>query len=111
STMLQTEHFAQAVKKYGKRDAIQWVAPPGYSEHQTGWAIDIGDESDPQADDNPLFERTAAFRWLKTNARRYGFEMSFPPKNWQGVGYEPWHWRYVGTPQASACFHPKKMTK
>jgi D-alanyl-D-alanine carboxypeptidase len=107
SSSLQKEHFEQAQQKHGKRKAILWVAPPGYSEHHTGWALDIGDEADPQADDNPLFERTAAFRWLKKNAGNYGFELSFPPNNWQGVGYEPWHWRFVGTADARNTFHPK----
>jgi zinc D-Ala-D-Ala carboxypeptidase len=109
STSTQTRQYEEAQTKHGKRGAIRWLAPPGFSEHHTGWAIDIGDERDPQADDNPLFERTAAFRWLKANARRYGFEMSFPPGNWQGVSYEPWHWRFVGTSDAQATFHPKKL--
>jgi D-alanyl-D-alanine carboxypeptidase len=110
SSSLQTKQFEEAQRKYGMRGALQWLAPPGFSEHHTGWAIDIGDEADPAADDNPQFERTAAFRWLVTNARRYGFELSFPKKNWQGVGYEPWHWRFVGTPEAQQTFHPKKWS-
>jgi LAS superfamily LD-carboxypeptidase LdcB len=109
SAAIQTEQFQLAQKKHGMRSAIRWLAPPGYSEHHTGWALDIGDEKDEKADDNPLFERTAAFRWLKANAKKYGFEMSFPPKNWQGVGYEPWHWRFVGTPEAQRAFHPKSI--
>jgi D-alanyl-D-alanine carboxypeptidase len=107
---VQLKHFKEAQEKHGKRGAVRWVAPPGYSEHQTGFALDIGDYNDTEADDNPLFERTNAFRWLKKNARRYKFEMSFPPGNWQGVGYEPWHWRYVGTEEAYKLFHPKKLS-
>ncbi len=111
SVSMQIQQFAEAEKKYGKRGAIQWLAPPGYSEHHTGWALDIGDEADPEADDNPLFERTAAFRWLSRNARRYGFELSFPKNNWQGVGYEPWHWRFFATPEANSMFHPRTWAK
>ncbi len=107
SSSLQQQQFLAAQQKYGRRGAIKWLAPPNFSEHQTGWALDIGDEADPAADDNPLFERTAAFRWLSRNARRYAFELSFPKSNWQGVNYEPWHWRYVGTPEARDTFHPK----
>jgi len=109
SSSQQQQHFEEAQRQHGSRDALQWVAPPGYSEHHTGWAVDLGDEADPKADDNPLFERTAAFRWLQMNARRYQFELSFPKNNWQGVSYEPWHWRYVGTPEALSTFHPKKL--
>ena len=68
--------------------------------------MDIGDIREPQADDNPLFESTPAFRWLKVYAVGFHFELSFKPGNWQGVSYEPWHWRFVGTPEAKRTFHP-----
>jgi D-alanyl-D-alanine carboxypeptidase len=71
-------------------------APPGYSEHHTGYAIDIGDGSRPDLDLQVSFESSPAFGWLKRHAARFGFELSFPPGNAQGVTYEPWHWRYVG---------------
>jgi len=103
---LQHEHFEEAKKKHGPRNGIKWLAPPGFSEHQTGWVLDIGDGDDPEADDNPMFERTRAFNWLRTNASKFHFELSFPPGNWQGVSYEPWHWRFVGTPEAQRAFHP-----
>jgi len=103
---LQREQFEEAKRKYGPRNGIRWLAPPGFSEHQTGWVLDIGDGDDAEADDNPLFERTKAFRWLKEHAARFQFELSFPPGNWQGVSYEPWHWRFVGTPEARKAFHP-----
>ncbi|MFA5976178.1 MAG: M15 family metallopeptidase [Elusimicrobiota bacterium] len=104
---LQLEQFRESQLKHGKRGGIRWLAPPGFSEHQTGWVLDLGDQADPEADDNPLFERTRAFRWLKEHARAFGFELSFRLSNWQGVGYEPWHWRFVGTPDARGAFHPK----
>jgi len=104
--VLQREQFEEAKRKHGARNGIKWLAPPGFSEHQTGWVLDIGDGDDPEADDNPLFERTKAFQWLKANAPRFHFELSFPPGNWQGVSYEPWHWRFVGTPEARRAFHP-----
>jgi D-alanyl-D-alanine carboxypeptidase len=103
---LQRQQFEEAKKKYGPRNGIKWLAPPGYSEHQTGWVLDIGDGDDPEADDNPLFERTKAFKWLMENAPKFQFELSFPPGNWQGVSYEPWHWRFVGTLEARRAFHP-----
>lgn len=103
---LQREQFEEAKKKHGPRNGIKWLAPPGFSEHQTGWVLDIGDMDDAAADDNPLFERTKAFEWLRKSARHFCFELSFPPGNWQGVSYEPWHWRFVGTPDARRAFHP-----
>lgn len=107
SLSLQKEQFAESQAKHGRRNGIRWLAPPGFSEHQTGWALDIGDLADPEADDNPLFERTAAFRWLQARAHGYGFELSFKPGNWQGVSYEPWHWRFTGSPSSRRVFHPK----
>lgn len=65
-------------------------APPGYSEHHTGHAVDIG-----SADCGPLdeaFEHTAAFAWLVQHAGAFGFVMSYPRGNAQGFLYEPWHW-------------------
>jgi LAS superfamily LD-carboxypeptidase LdcB len=40
---LQRQQFEEAKKKHGPRNGIKWLAPPGYSEHQTGWVLDIGD--------------------------------------------------------------------
>jgi zinc D-Ala-D-Ala carboxypeptidase len=80
-------------------------APPGYSEHHTGYAIDIGDGSAPSSNLSADFEKTAAFHWLEQNAPQFGFELSFPPNNSQGVSYEPWHWRFVGDIDSLAVFH------
>jgi D-alanyl-D-alanine carboxypeptidase len=67
-------------------------APPGYSEHHTGRAVDLSTPGAP-----PLeleFETTSAFRWLCGNAARFGFSLSYPAGNPHGYGYEPWHWCY-----------------
>jgi D-alanyl-D-alanine carboxypeptidase len=80
-------------------------APPGYSEHHTGYAIDLGDSTVPSANVNPSFEKTSAFQWLKQHAARYSFELSFPPNNPQGVSYEPWHWRFVGDRDSLETFY------
>ena len=85
-------------------------APPGYSEHHTGYAIDIGDGNVPQANVEPEFENTAAFRWLQANAAKYSFELSFPPNNSQGISYEPWHWRYVGDRHSLETFYKVRKT-
>lgn len=80
-------------------------APPGYSEHHTGYAIDIGDGNVPATHLSETFENTAAFRWLKANAAYYSFEISFPQGNKQGVSYEPWHWRFVGDRHSLETFY------
>lgn len=80
-------------------------APPGYSEHHTGYAVDIGDGSSPGADLQFDFEDTTAFKWLEKNAAYYSFELSFPKNNSMGVSYEPWHWRFVGDRQSLETFY------
>ncbi len=80
-------------------------APPKYSEHHTGYAVDIGDSSVPTTNLNQNFDTTPAFKWLKANAAKYGFELSFPKGNIQKVSYEPWHWRFVGDINSLETFY------
>ena len=79
-------------------------APPGFSEHSTGYAVDLGDGDQPATHLSTAFETTRAFAWLKANANRYHFTLSFPEQNSQGVSYEPWHWRFEGSAQALQTF-------
>ena len=81
-------------------------APPGFSEHSTGFAIDLGDRRAPATHLSSSFEKTRAFQWLEANAARYHFRLSFPRDNRQGVNYEPWHWRYEGSTEALTLFEP-----
>ena len=78
-------------------------APPGYSEHSTGFAIDIGDAYERESDFEESFENTRAFKWLKNNAAKYHFRLSFDKKQ-TSVDYEPWHWRYEGSIEALKIF-------
>ena len=78
-------------------------APPGYSEHSTGFAIDIGDAYERETDFEESFENTSAFKWLKNNAAKYHFRLSFD-KEQTSVDYEPWHWRYEGSIEALKIF-------
>jgi D-alanyl-D-alanine carboxypeptidase len=79
-------------------------APPGFSEHSTGYAVDLGDGDQPATHLSTSFETTRAFAWLKANANRYHFTLSFPEQNSQGVSYEPWHWRFEGSAEALQTF-------
>lgn len=93
----------QKVQDAAKRAEVS--APPGYSEHHTGYAIDIGDGNAPATNVEKEFANTAAFGWLEQNALKYSFELSFPPDNEQGVSYEPWHWRFVGDRHSLETFY------
>lgn len=65
-------------------------AAPGFSEHHTGRAIDVGTTGCAALVEE--FENTAAFQWLASNAASFGFRLSFPRGNPFGIDYEPWHW-------------------
>jgi zinc D-Ala-D-Ala carboxypeptidase len=78
-------------------DRARVSAPPGFSEHHTGLAVDFGDRKVPACNLEACFATTPVGKWLLDNARSYGFELSFPAGNAQGVTYEPWHWRHVGS--------------
>jgi len=75
-------------------EVLKVNAPPGYSEHHTGRAVDIGADGCPPLDE--AFDKTAAFAWLQKNAARFGFGMSYPRGNAQDYLYEPWHWCHIG---------------
>ena len=70
-------------------------APPGYSEHHTGCAVDIGTLGCDSLEE--VFEQSEAFSWLAGNASLYRFFMSFPRDNAYGYLNEPWHWAYRKT--------------
>ena len=68
-------------------NAVRWTAPPGYSEHITGRALDfVPSDAD--------FKDTAAYEWLKRHAADFCFTESYPLGNAGGFDWEPWHWRY-----------------
>lgn len=67
-------------------------APPGYSEHHSGCAIDINTPGCRPTEEE--FDGTQAFAWLNAHAGRFGFSLSYPRNNALGFIYEPWHWFY-----------------
>lgn len=74
--------------------ALRVCAPPGFSEHHTGRAVDVDTPDCPPLDG--AFAETEAFRWLSLRARDFGFSLSYPKGNAQGYAFEPWHWCFHG---------------
>ncbi len=101
----------KAQRKQAPSKRAEVSAPPRYSEHHTGYAVDLGDAGNSALDLKPEFDTTPAFKWLQANAARYSFEMSFPQGNLQGVSYEPWHWRYVGDSDSLETFYRARKTQ
>jgi D-alanyl-D-alanine carboxypeptidase len=81
-------------RKFGSGQSIEDIlrvsAFPGYIEHHSGLALDLG--SPGFAPLELEFEHSAAFRWLSNYAGGLGFSLSYPPGNACGYQYEPWHW-------------------
>jgi len=105
SINLQNEIF-YSLKSSRNQEAAERArvsAPPGYSEHSTGFAIDIGDATQRETDFETEFENTDAFKWLIKNAAKFHFKLSFTKDN-KFIDYEPWHWRYEGSIEALKVF-------
>lgn len=108
SIALQNELFfgVKSERNQSARERAMVSAPPGFSEHSTGYAVDLGDGRAPATNLSPAFDQTQAFAWLQSHAARYHFILSFPRGNAQGVSYEPWHWRFEGSAEALQVFEP-----
>jgi D-alanyl-D-alanine carboxypeptidase len=105
SINLQNDIFysLKSIRNQEAAERARVSAPPGYSEHSTGFAIDIGDANQRETDFETEFENTDAFRWLIKNAAKFHFKLSFN-KNNKYIDYEPWHWRYEGSIEALKVF-------
>ena len=90
----QVKLYNNYVKKDGKEAADTYSARPGFSEHQTGLAVDVYNKKESYTN----FEKTEEFKWMQNNAHKYGFILRFPKdkENETGYQYESWHYRYVG---------------
>jgi D-alanyl-D-alanine carboxypeptidase len=99
----------KAERAQNARTRAEVSAPPGYSEHHTGYAVDVIDGTRPDTDLQISFETTPAYQWMQQNAARYGFELSFPRDNPQNIQYEPWHWRFVGDPESLETFYREQQ--
>ncbi len=105
SINLQNDIFysLKSIRNQEAAERARVSAPPGYSEHSTGFAIDIGDATRRETDFETDFENTEAFKWLIKNAAKFHFKLSFNKDN-KYIDYEPWHWRYEGSIEALKVF-------
>lgn len=83
------------------KEAGRWVAVPGTSEHETGMALDLVSRSYQLL--NERQENTPEQKWLMEHCWEYGFILRYPKDKTEitGIGYEPWHYRYVGRETAA----------
>lgn len=101
----QQETYDLYLKTYGENYVKNYVGNPGFSEHQTGLALDIASKN------GDVFANTKESKWLKENAYKYGFILRYPQdkEDITGYKYEPWHYRYVGT-EIAQYIHNNSLT-
>ena len=91
---------------YGQSYVDKYIAKPGYSEHQTGLAIDVGSKT------TSVFANSKENNWMLDNAYKYGFIQRYTKRdeNLTGFRYEAWHYRYVGKEIAKYCHDHNNMS-
>lgn len=102
-TFEDQEKIYNSYRKNGEEYADSYAARAGYSEHQTGLAIDITSTSNPSL---KAFSESEEYKWLKDNSYKYGFILRYPEGKDDITGYntESWHFRYVGEEVATKIY-------
>ena len=95
--------FDRKAEERGEQAANRSVAKPGYSEHQTGLAMDIEGETTLGTGLTEAFGESPEGIWVAENCHEYGFIIRYPQEKTSITGYiyEPWHIRYVGVEAAT----------
>lgn len=103
----QVELYNNYVNRDGADAADRYSARPGFSEHQTGLAFDIGEVGNPGDYADDRFGETKAGKWLAKHAHEAGFIMRYPQgkEKVTGYQYESWHFRYVGKKIATEIYN------
>ncbi|MDD6208277.1 MAG: M15 family metallopeptidase [Clostridiales bacterium] len=101
----QNEIYTSNLRTKGSAYTEQYSAKPGYSEHQTGLAMDISTSSIHYSLDERFFD-TPEGEWVSKNAHLYGFIIRYPKDKSSATeyAYEPWHIRYVGVELATLLY-------
>ena len=102
----QQSLYDRYVSRDGKDAADRYSARPGYSEHQSGLAFDIGEKGKEDLWLTDAFGESAAGKWLVDNAHKYGFILRYPKgkENITGYMYESWHFRYLDGDTAAKVY-------
>lgn len=105
----QGELFASKVDQYGEAEALLRSAKAGYSEHQTGLAVDVSVPAQGCAI-MVCFGDTVGGKWIAENSWRFGYVMRYEQgvSDITGYTYEPWHLRYIGVTLAKK-YHDSGM--
>lgn len=99
----QEEIWKESLQENGLEFTKKFVAIPGHSEHQTGLAMDLGLKKEEIDFICPEFPYEGICQIFRDHTAEFGFVERYPKgkESITGIGHEPWHFRYVGTPHAS----------
>lgn len=106
SVSYQRDLYNRYLASDSQKNVDRYSARPGYSEHHTGYAIDLFGSTDGLRN----FENTPEYSWVKENCHKYGFIIRYTKENEAVTGYEsePWHLRYIGV-EAATDMHNKNI--
>lgn len=106
----QSSLYSNYVSQYGQSQADTFSARPGHSEHQTGLAVDVSDQTNSGCNLDACFESTPFASWFANRLHTYGFIVRYQKGKdaVTGYTYEPWHLRYVGVDAATAIYNSGK---
>ena len=114
SVKRQQEIWDEFTEKYGEEYTKTYVAVPGYSEHHTGLAIDVAIEKDGKViyDNDEMIAEKEIFAKVHAKLADYGFILRYKEgkEETTGYGYEPWHFRYVGSTEVAKEIYEKDLT-
>lgn len=98
----QEQIYADSLRENGEEFTRCYVAYPGHSEHQTGFAIDLAKDGEDIDFIRPEFPFEGIYNEFREKASRYGFILRYQQEKEDitGISYEPWHFRYVGYPHS-----------
>ena len=96
----QEEALQEKISLFGEEDALDWAMLPGYSEHHTGYAVDVSIYTDQG--NYIKYKGQDEYGWINQNCHKYGLIRRYAgeKKDITGVSNEEWHYRYVGVPHA-----------
>ena len=114
SVKRQQEIWDQFTEEYGEEYTKKYVAVPGYSEHHTGLAIDVALYKDGKYiyDNDEMIAEKDIFAKVHAKLADYGFILRYKEgkEDTTGYGYEPWHFRYVGSVEVAKEIMDKDLT-
>ena len=98
--------YNNSVSRLGQAEGEKVSARPGFSEHQTGLALDVTQPTGDYGLSSASFEKTSQYAWICQHAHEYGFIQRYPQEKTDITGFifEPWHYRYVGKDVAKLIY-------